>query len=286
MKLMNAIKKIKGISHITLICKDLEKSAQLFCDLFGAMEVYSSDGKNFSISREKFLLIGDLWIALMQGQPLERSYNHIAFHVEEEDLPLFHSKIRTLGLDIAPSRSRDPQEGQSIYFYDYDNHLFELHTGDLATRLIYYQNTLKLRAAEKLEIEWINKCYDEVEFVHSNFENEIIAIAELNGQKVGLGRLVTVDEKHFELGGMYVFEAFRGKGVAKEIVKFLLEHVKPFQTIYCIPFNHLLPFYEQCGFATCSNLDLVPKELLEKYRWCKEKYTHPTALLVLEKSSL
>lgn len=130
---------MNGISHITLICKDLEKSARLFSDLFDAAEVYSSEAKHFSISKEKFLLIGNLWIALMEGEPLERSYNHIAFHIQEEELPFFEAKIKALKLDIAPSRSRHPQEGKSIYFYDYDNHLFELHSGDLITRLNYYR---------------------------------------------------------------------------------------------------------------------------------------------------
>jgi fosfomycin resistance protein FosX len=131
--------KTNGISHITLICKDLEKSARLFSDLFDAIEVYSSEAKQFSISKEKFLLIGNLWIALMEGEPLERSYNHIAFHIKEEDLSFFEAKIKALKLDIAPNRPRNPQEGQSLYFYDYDNHLFELHTGDLTTRLSYYR---------------------------------------------------------------------------------------------------------------------------------------------------
>lgn len=134
------MKKIKGISHITLICRDLVRSSKVFCELLGAIEVYSSDEKNFSISKEKFLLVDDLWIALMEGQPLEkRSYNHIAFHIEEKDIPILESKIQALGLQILPSRSRDPQEGKSIYFYDDDNHLFELHTGDLRTRLNYYR---------------------------------------------------------------------------------------------------------------------------------------------------
>jgi GNAT superfamily N-acetyltransferase len=140
----------------------------------------------------------------------------------------------------------------------------------------------KIRSAEKSEIEWVNQCYDEVEFVHSHFDNEIIAVAEYGGQKAGLGRLVTVDDKHLELGGMYVFESFRGKGVAKEIVQFLLGAVKSHQTVYCIPFEHLIPFYKQCGFTTCSCLDLVPQELLKKYLWCKEKYAHPTSLLIFE----
>lgn len=77
------MKKINGINHITLICNDLNKSAYLFRDLFGAVEIYSSDKKNFSIAKEKFFLIGDLWIALMEGQLIERSYNHIAFHIKE-----------------------------------------------------------------------------------------------------------------------------------------------------------------------------------------------------------
>lgn len=274
--------KIDGISHITLICKDLEKSSRLFSDLFDAVEVYSSEIKHFSISKEKFLLIGNLWIALMEGEPLERSYNHIAFHIKEEDLSFFESKIKALKLDIAPSRPRHPQEGQSIYFYDYDNHLFELHTGDLATRLSYYKNAITVRTARKSEIEWINSCYDQVEFMHSDFDHEIIAIAEFGGQKAGLGRLVKVDEEHFELGGMYVFEAFRGKGAAKELIKFLLTHVKPTQRVYCIPFEHLLLFYKQCGFKNCFYQESVPRKILDKYQWYQEKYADPTALLVLE----
>jgi catechol 2,3-dioxygenase-like lactoylglutathione lyase family enzyme len=134
---------MKGISHITLMCKDIIRSAQLFCDLFDAQEIYSSDEHNFSLSKEKFLLIGDLWIALMQGNPIERSYNHIAFHIDEDELTSYEAKIQKYGLDILPSRPRDEREGKSIYFYDYDNHLFELHTGTLENRLQFYKEKLQ-----------------------------------------------------------------------------------------------------------------------------------------------
>lgn len=77
--------KIDGISHITLIYKDLDKSCRLFSNLFNATEVYSSEAKQFSISKERFLLIGNPWIALTEGEPLERSYNHIAFHIKEKE---------------------------------------------------------------------------------------------------------------------------------------------------------------------------------------------------------
>lgn len=130
---------MKGISHITFICHDIVKTAKLFYELFDAIELYSSDGHNFSISCEKFLLIGDLWIALMQGNPIERSYNHMAFHVEEDELVAFQAKIKDYGLHILEGRPRHPREGKSVYFYDYDNHLFELHTGDLKSRLTFYR---------------------------------------------------------------------------------------------------------------------------------------------------
>lgn len=141
---------------------------------------------------------------------------------------------------------------------------------------------IQIRKAKKSEIEWINQRYDEVEFLHSNFDKEFVAIAEKDGQRAGLGRLVTIDNHNLELGGMYVFEAFRGQGIAKTIVAFLLKNAPSSQRIYCIPFEHLTAFYMQCGFIPCTHLEQVPKELLEKNRWCKQKYAQPTSLLILE----
>lgn len=130
--------KIKGISHITFICKDLEKTSQMFKVVLGAEEIYCSGNRTFSISKEKFLKIAGLWIAIMEGEPVEKTYNHIAFHVNNQDLPEFEAKIRSLGLTILQGRTREQAEGNSLYFYDYDNHLFELHSGDLEARLKFY----------------------------------------------------------------------------------------------------------------------------------------------------
>ena len=128
-------------------------------------------------------------------------------------------------------------------------------------------------------MEWVNKCYDEVEFVHSNFDKEIIAIAELDGYRAGIGRLVTIDSNHLELGGMYVFESYRNQGVAGAIVDFLLKRNSMGSIVYCIPFEHLVAFYKGFGFISCPDLQKVPKELLDKYLRCKEKYSHPTSIL-------
>lgn len=129
---------IKGLSHITFICKDLEKTAQMFKSVFGAEEVYSSGDKTFSISKEKFFQMAGIWIAVMEGEAVEKTYNHIAFQVADDMLDEFEIKARSFDLTILPGRKRKGAEGRSIYFYDYDNHLFELHTGDLKTRLHLY----------------------------------------------------------------------------------------------------------------------------------------------------
>ncbi|MDQ8372381.1 FosX/FosE/FosI family fosfomycin resistance hydrolase [Enterococcus faecium] len=131
------------ISHITLIVKDLNKTSVLLNTLFDAKEIYDSQQKKFSLYPEKFFLVKDLWIAVMQNSSnkLPKTYNHIAFRIDEQDIDSFVSKIQMLGLTVEPGRSRVKGEASSIYFYDYDNHLFELHTGTLQERLKSYNST-------------------------------------------------------------------------------------------------------------------------------------------------
>ncbi|MHB1000832.1 MAG: FosX/FosE/FosI family fosfomycin resistance hydrolase [Armatimonadota bacterium] len=130
---------ITGISHLTLIVKDLERATIFFKQIFDAEIVYSSEDKTFSLAKERFLLVGNQWIAIMQGESLpSRSYNHIAFKISDDDFDIYESKILAAGVDTIPSRPRVPGEGLSLYFYDFDNHLFELHTGTLSDRLIRY----------------------------------------------------------------------------------------------------------------------------------------------------
>lgn len=130
---------IEGISHLTFIVKDINRASTFFKVIFGAEEVYSSGEKTFSLTREKFFLVDGQWIAIMEGEPLsERTYNHVAFKISDEDFDSYYEKICTLGLDIKQPRSRVEGEGRSLYFYDFDNHLFELHTGTLSERLVRY----------------------------------------------------------------------------------------------------------------------------------------------------
>ncbi len=131
--------RVKGISHLTFVVRDLERMSTLLCQGLGAREIYDSAGRNHSLSREKFFVRGGVWLAAMEGAPpAERSYQHIAFAVTESDLPVYQSNLQSLGVEIRQPRNRVEGEGQSLYFHDFDNHLFELHTGTLEQRLVAY----------------------------------------------------------------------------------------------------------------------------------------------------
>ena len=131
---------IEGISHLTFIVKDLALASKFFTTIFDAKEVYSSGDRQFSLAREKFFLIGDVWVCTMEGDALsEQTYNHCAFKILEEHFQMYLDRIKSLGLAIRPERPRVSGEGHSVYFYDFDNHLFELHTGTLDERLNRYK---------------------------------------------------------------------------------------------------------------------------------------------------
>lgn len=130
---------IEGLSHMTFVVRDLGRMSEILTGVLGARQVYSSEDQTFSLSREKFFLVGDIWIAIMEGEPLPaRTYNHIAFKIDEADFDTCFERIQRLGLEVRSPRPRVEGEGRSIYFYDDDNHMFELHTGTLTERLARY----------------------------------------------------------------------------------------------------------------------------------------------------
>jgi fosfomycin resistance protein FosX len=133
---------IEGLSHITLITSDLERMSAIMEQVFDGREVYASGDDTFSLSREKFFIVGGHWIAIMEGESLSaQTYNHIAFKIAASDVDNYRARIEKLGLAFRESRPRVEGEGHSLYFYDHDNHLFELHTGTLEERLERYRRS-------------------------------------------------------------------------------------------------------------------------------------------------
>lgn len=134
---------VQGLSHMTFIVRDLDRMQEILEKIFDARKVYDSGAEIFSLSKERFFLIGEgdepTWVAIMEGEPLSsRTYNHVAFKIGNEDYEDYLQRVRALGLEVREGRSRVPGEGQSIYFYGDDNHMFELHTGTLEDRLKRY----------------------------------------------------------------------------------------------------------------------------------------------------
>jgi catechol 2,3-dioxygenase-like lactoylglutathione lyase family enzyme len=130
---------IEGLSHITLIVRDLAWTGRMFETVLDGKEVYRSGVKQFSIAPERFYEVGGLWIAIMQHQiHATRTYDNVAFKIADRNYDLYRRRILDFGLELRESRLRIEGEGRSLYFHDEDNHLFELHTGTLATRLAAY----------------------------------------------------------------------------------------------------------------------------------------------------
>lgn len=130
---------VEGISHLTFIVRDLDRMEKILVTVLDAKKVYDSGDATFSHSKERFFLVAGIWVAAMEGDALStRTYNHVAFKIKDLKYDESLEKIRDLGLHTLDDRPRVMGEARSIYFYDDDNHLFELHTGNLEERLKRY----------------------------------------------------------------------------------------------------------------------------------------------------
>lgn len=137
---------------------------------------------------------------------------------------------------------------------------------------------ITLRSALPTELAWINERYRDIDFLASG-ASDVIAVAEADGKVAGLGRIVPITARVGELGGMVVFDAFRGAGVAKKIIGFLAE-TRDFDLLYCLPFSKLEALYASFGFRRVTDVAGVPAKALEKYNWCAEVYPEPVLLMV------
>jgi catechol 2,3-dioxygenase-like lactoylglutathione lyase family enzyme len=116
---------LDSISHIALVVKDPTRTATLFRDLFGARVVAREDEEGHF---ETFVRLGGTWIVLVAA-PVERARtgDHIAFHVTPEALEATAAKLQAMGREFIRARAN-----RSLYFFDYDDHVFELDTEDIA----------------------------------------------------------------------------------------------------------------------------------------------------------
>lgn len=119
---------LESISHVALVVKDPARTAALFHDLFDARMVERQDDEGHL---ETFVRLGGAWIVLV-GAPAQRTRtgDHIAFHATAEIIEATVSKLQTLGREFVRARSN-----RALYFFDYDDHVFELNTEDIDEEL-------------------------------------------------------------------------------------------------------------------------------------------------------
>ena len=137
--------------------------------------------------------------------------------------------------------------------------------------------SVALRRADPSEAAWVNETYEKYEFVPSDLEMEKVIVAEVAGVPAAFGRLVPVGDGAYELGGMVVFEAFRGTGLAKTMVKHLVA-LAGGSPLYCVPFIPIASLYRNLGFTDCPVSGDLPKKLLEKYEYCLRRYPQSVLL--------
>ena len=131
------------------------------------------------------------------------------------------------------------------------------------------------------ELADVNAWYAQVDFKPSS-AHDFVALARIDGVAAGLGRVVATGDDTAELGGMLVFPAFRGHGLSKAIIDFLI-HSTDFNVLYCLPFAELEALYQSAGFVRVPANAAVPPPVLEKHQWCKQFYPKPVLLMVRER---
>lgn len=119
---------LEAISHIALVVKDPARTAALFHQLFGARAVERQDDEGHL---ETIVRLAGTWIVLV-GAPVQRvrTGDHIAFHATPEILEATVAKLQAMGREFIRARS-----DRALYFFDYDDHVFELDTEDIDKEL-------------------------------------------------------------------------------------------------------------------------------------------------------
>jgi catechol 2,3-dioxygenase-like lactoylglutathione lyase family enzyme len=119
---------LEAISHIALVVKDPARTAALFHDLFGARAVERKDEEGHV---ETFVRLAGTWMVLVSA-PVQRvrTGDHIAFQATAEVLEATAAKLQAMGRDFIRARS-----DRALYFFDYDDHLFELDTENIDKEL-------------------------------------------------------------------------------------------------------------------------------------------------------
>lgn len=107
------------IAHVALIVQDPTRTAAFLHDLFQGPVLKRRDDDGHD---ETFIKLGVTWFALVAADvKREKTGDHVAFRVAPETIPAIADKLKAKGYEFILSKT-----GTSLYFFDFDNHVFEL----------------------------------------------------------------------------------------------------------------------------------------------------------------
>ncbi len=130
---------LRGLNHITVAVRDLEKSFEFYVSVLG-MKPHAK------WARGAYLTLGDLWFCLSCDDSQSSNDNtHIAFEVSNDDYPKIKEKLLNAGVK---QWKDNKSEGDSLYILDPDGHRLEVHVGSLQSRL----ESLKISSYDGLEL--------------------------------------------------------------------------------------------------------------------------------------
>lgn len=137
--------------------------------------------------------------------------------------------------------------------------------------------SLHIRKLEQAELTWANERYAEVDFLPSTTA-DLVAVVLMDGEPAALGRVTDLGSEVGELGGMYVFPRFRGLGIARQLIEYLVAECC-IGTLFCLPFEPLQDLYASTGFSLHSGGGNVPERILRKLAWCNSHYPERVLLM-------
>ena len=126
---------------------------------------------------------------------------------------------------------------------------------------------------EDAALEAANSTYASQEFLLSNPERDRTWGVLVGGELIALGRLQHYADGAYEIGGFWVEEGHRGRGLARALVHHALERAPAEAEVWCIPYDHLTDFYLGFGMQCVIDLERVPASIREKLSWCTGTWT-------------
>lgn len=119
---------LDAISHVALVVKDSARTASLFKELFDSKVLLRTDSDGHDGT---FVQLGRTWFVFVQASvERPRTGDHIAFSVSKTTLLACAAKLKAMGHEFMLARA-----DTALYFFDFDNHVFELDTADLEAEL-------------------------------------------------------------------------------------------------------------------------------------------------------